>query len=116
MNPVTALGNFRVVPNMAQSLFVDSEVQVTFTVLISTATQASPAFAVFRDGQKISQEYRQLTGGGNVQSLVSGTYVDTGAALRKYHVYDLRWRTVNNITVTAFENNRTFQASNLRAV
>lgn len=114
-NPVTMSPQFTVVPNMAQNLFVDAEAQVNFSVLVSSLTVTSPAFAVFRDGRKISQEYRQQVTPGQ-QSLVTGSYVDTGAEIKRYHVYDLRWRSPDSVQITAFEKNRTFQASNLRAV
>ena len=104
---------WRVVPNMAQNLFVESNVQVTFTMLLQSTQPTSPRFCIFRDGQKLSQEYQQATQA-NIRSLVSGAYVDTGASLRKYHVYDLRWRP-QNVPIQSFNNNRTFQASNLRA-
>lgn len=107
---------WRVVPNMAQNLFVEASVQVTFSLLISATVSTSPRFAVFRDGRQISQIYHQLTVGGTppTQTLVSGTYVDPGATVRKYHVYDLRWRPTNT-PVISFQKNRTFQASNMRA-
>jgi hypothetical protein len=115
-NPTHATREYKPVPSMAQSLFVDSNVQVSFTLVITTPTPSSPVFAVFRDGVKISQEYHQSTGPNAGQTLVSGTYVDTNPSLKKHHVYDLRWKTAaDNVPVTAAEKNRTFQASNLRA-
>lgn len=115
LNPQNTDPNvWRVVPNMAQNLFVEASVQVTFSLLIASAVATSPRFAIFRDGQKLSQEYHQLTASGNVQTLVSGAYVDPNASFRRYHVYDLRWKPTNT-PVISFQKNRTFQASNMRA-
>jgi hypothetical protein len=113
-NPTTSLVAFRNVPTMAQNLYVTSNVQVSFSLLISTVTASSPRFKIYRDGQPLSQQYQQLTGGSNVHSLVSGSFIDTNPTLLKYHVYDLRWA-ANDVTVTGYLSDRTFQASNLRA-
>jgi hypothetical protein len=105
---------------MAQHLFVDSSVQINFMLMIATAQIPDTVnLQIFRDGQPISQIFYVSTTGAGVghsrQELGSGTYVDTGAALRKYHVYDLRWH-IGTSTAYAIQRNRTFQASNLRAV
>lgn len=108
-NPSTNSTAWKVVPNMAQMLYTNSSVQINFAVNIQTASAADTAyFAIFRDGQQISQIYAGGTG------LVSGTYVDTNPTMNRAHVYDLRWHRGAN-TVTATGKNRTFQASNLRA-
>lgn len=104
---------FKPIPNMAQSIKPDASVQISFSVLITAATNTSPRFAIFRDGKLISGFYNQVIVA-NVQSLVSGTYVDTNPSPLRYHVYDFRWW-ATNVPILSFEKNRTFQVSNLRA-
>lgn len=108
-SPSTKSTSFKVVPNMAQTLYTNSSVQINFAVSVETqATQDVAFFVIFRDGQQISQIYSGGTG------LVSGTYIDTNPAMNTTHVYDLRWHS-DGSTITATGKERTFQASNLRA-
>lgn len=115
LNPITDSHVYKAIPNMAQAIRVDSAVQIQFSMTASTAAVSSPYFAIYRDGKKISQEYRSSSTAGQ-DFLVSGTYVDTNPPMG-YHTYDLRWHVdlVTPSTVTAGSINRTFQASNLRA-
>lgn len=116
--PVSPQSNapiWKVVPNMAQNIYTDSHVQISFSINVSTgAVNDSPQFAIYRDGRKISQIFSTTTPAANRPVLVSGTYVDTKPSMRDTHVYDLRWRRGNS-PVIAFGKDRTFQASNLRA-
>lgn len=118
LNPTNAANlntanRFRVIPNMAQSIKPDSSVQISFSVLITAATNTSPRFAIFRDGRLISAFYNQVIVA-NIQSLVSGTYVDPIPTRLKWHTYDFRWW-ATDVAIKSFEKNRTFQVSNLRA-
>lgn len=115
LNKTTNAQAWKPMPNMAQTIRSDSDVQISFSASVSaTPTTHSPFFAIFRDGRQISQVYRSS---GTSIFLISGAYVDT-AAPKGLHVYDLRWKvdpTVTGGTITAVQINRTFQASNLRA-
>jgi hypothetical protein len=119
-DPTTMLTYYTSVPNMAQTIRSDSQVQVHFTMTARTANFQSPYFAVYRDGMKISQEYRSLgttpTGLNTHDFLVSGSYVDVNPP-PGLHTYELRWHVdpVAPGLMTAGANNRTFQVSNLRA-
>jgi hypothetical protein len=119
-NVSTNSTKYKTVPNMMQSLKTDSQVEVSFSLLVQADTPTSPVFRIFRDNIPISQEYHQLLGGSAVQSLVSATYVDTNPEMKKWHVYELRWKTTGTgstgVTITTKDKNRTFQASNLRAI
>jgi hypothetical protein len=113
---------YRPMPNMAQTIRTDSNVQISFSATVRTTPVFAPYFAIFRDGRKISQDYRSsgapITGqAGSNDFLISGAYVDTNAPMG-FHTYDLRWKidpTLGSGTITAGQKNRTFQASNLRA-
>lgn len=117
----TDITTFRPVPNMAQTLYVDSDVQVSFSVMIATAqVPDTVTLSIFRDRVQISQYYFVTTSsmnsatGHSFQVLGSGTFVDTNPTLRKIHVYDLRWHR-GEFKAFAFGKHRTLQASNLRA-
>lgn len=112
---VMTLPHYKPMPNMAQVIRSDSDVQISFCVTVSAAPAGhTPYFAVFRDGVKISMDYRAEAAN---YFLVSAVYVDTTVRMG-LHTYDLRWKVdpnVPNATVTANGRNRTFQVSNLRA-
>lgn len=117
VNRSTNLSNYTPVPNMGQAIKTDSNVQVNFSAVLRTNLVFAPYLAIFRDGIKISQDYRNSAGAANVDFLVSGNYVDTTAPMG-WHTYDLRWHVDPNVAqglVFATGTNRTFQASNLRA-
>lgn len=124
MNPITNQTFYTSVPNMAQTIRSDSQVQIHFTMTARAANLQAPFFAIFRDGMKISQEYRasgtplpaSAPSGVTNDFLVSASYVDTDPP-PGLHAYELRWHVdpANPGTVTAGNNNRTFQVSNLRA-
>jgi hypothetical protein len=120
LDPSTVSPYYTSVPNMAQTIKSDSQVQVHFSMTARTANFQSPYFAVYRDGMKISQEYRSLgttpTGPNTHDFLVSGSYVDVNPP-PGWHTYELRWHVdpVAPGQLTAGSNNRTFQVSNLRA-
>lgn len=107
---------FKVMPNMAQTIKIDSNVQISFSATVQTNPVFAPWFAIFRDGVQISQVYRSSGAGANADFLISGTYIDTNAPAG-FHTYDLRWKVDPGVTGTiiATKKNRTFQASNLRA-
>jgi hypothetical protein len=120
-NPTTNSTTYSSVPNMAQTIKSDSQVQINFTLTARTANFQSPYFAIYRDGMKISQEYRALgttpTGTTNTHDfLVSGTHIDPNPP-PGLHTYELRWHVDDQApgALTAGNNNRTFQVSNLRA-
>jgi hypothetical protein len=115
-DPTTTSPVYKAIPNMAQSIQVDAPVQVQFSATIRTSNAQSPYFAIFRDGIKISQEYRQAAPGGANEVLVTGSYLDSSPT-KGWHSYDLRWHVDPPLfgTITAGSRNRTFQASNLRA-
>lgn len=105
-------------PNMSQVIRTDSDVQISFSAVVSTVPVFAPYFAIFRDGIKISQDYRNSGGGSGINFLICGAYVDTNAPMG-FHTYDLRWKVDPSValaTITAGSKNRTFQASNLRAL
>jgi len=104
------------VPDMAQTIKVDSNVQVNFHLnLKSNIDNDSPFFAIYRDRRKISQEYRAQGAAAGVDFSITTTFTDTNAPAG-LHVYDLRWHVQNSLSqITASQNNRTFQVSNLRA-
>lgn len=116
VDKITASQSYKPMPNMAQTIRTDSNVQITFSATVRATPIQAPYFAIFRDGKKISQDYRNSGTAANVDFLVSGTYVDTNAPMG-YHTYDLRWHVDPTIQgqLTAGGKNRTFQASNLRA-
>jgi hypothetical protein len=102
---------------MAQAIRVDSNVQITFSATVRPTPNSAPFFAIFRDGVKISQDYRASGASLTGDTLVSGTYIDTNAPMG-HHAYELRWHVdplVPGATIIASGKNRTFQASNLRA-
>jgi hypothetical protein len=117
VDKTTSSLNYKPMPNMAQAIRTDSNVQISFSATVRTTPAFAPYFAVFRDGRQISQVYRSSGAGANVDFLISGTYVDNNAPMG-WHTYDLRWKsdpTVVAGVITAGQKNRTFQASNLRA-
>jgi hypothetical protein len=115
--PVSAPFEFLPIPNMTQSLFVDSSVQVTFFVSLSTASaNALVELVVFRDNQQISQIFSVTTSAANSPTSATGSYTDTHASIKKRHVYQLRWKPTTATTITADFTNRTFQCLNLRAI
>jgi hypothetical protein len=105
---------FKPVPNMAASIRPLASVQVNFVLQIATAQPTSPRFVIYRDGQRISQEYQQLTAGGDVRSLVSGTFLDSNPAAHQTHTYTLYCRPTN-VAVTFFQLDRTFQVNDTKA-
>lgn len=115
-SPTTSSSGYKPVPNMAQALQTDSSVQIQFSMTCSSAGTLAPFFAIYRDGVKISQEYRASGGGANIDFLVSGSYIDPNPP-KGWHTYDLRWHVNPTVpsTLTAGSKDRTFQASNLRA-
>lgn len=122
-DPHTNQSRFRVIANMAQSIKPDSDVQISFSLMIATSTwPQTVSLAIFRDGQQISQVYYVSTAvagvGHSRQELATGTYVDTMPSALKYHTYDLRWHVGagSGTTAYAYQKQRTFQVSNLRAI
>lgn len=112
--PVTGVHPFVVVPNMAQSLFVDSPVHITFFISFLTVTVPDTVkFAIFRDAAQVSQIYVGSTISVANPVTVSGAYTDI-KAVQGRHLYDLRWA-AGVSRVLAYGKNRTFQVSNLRA-
>lgn len=112
----TSSTGYKPVPNMAQAIRTDSAAQVQFSLTARSTGTAAPFFAIYRDGVKISQEYRQSGAGASIDFLVSGSYVDPDPPMG-FHTYDLRWHVdpVQGGTITAGGKQRTFQVSNLRA-
>jgi hypothetical protein len=114
-NPFTRSTDFHVVPNMAQTIYTTSSVQISFSLNVSTETVPDEAvFALFRDGQQLSQTYTVTTSTAYAPVPLTNTYVDTNPARNTTHVYDLRWKRVTSAAI-ANGKTRTFQASNLRA-
>jgi hypothetical protein len=116
-DPFTTATGFKAIPNMKQVIRTDSEVQITFFIDILTAAPDNQVqFAIFRDGQQISQVFNGSVATANTPINVSGSYTDLGPTMKKLHLYDLRWRVVGSThRVTAVGRRRTFQVSNLRA-
>jgi hypothetical protein len=106
---------FTPVPNMQQSLKVDSAVHITFFISIFTATVPDfVSFAIFRDNLQISQIFENTTSSTASATTVTGAYTDTKATFAR-HLYELRW-SGGASQVKAFFKHRTFQVSNLRAL
>jgi hypothetical protein len=115
LNPFTNSTVFKVVPNMVQTIYTTAGVQISISMNASTnAVPDSADFAIFRDGQKISQVYQITTSVVFVAVPVNITYVDTSPARNVVHVYDLRWHRGAHALI-ANGRNRTFQVSNLMA-
>lgn len=105
---------FRPVASMSAAIKPTASVQISWSTQISSAIATSPMFAIYRDGRLISQQYQQLTAGGNVRSNFAATYIDNTASPLKHHTYTLYCRPTNT-PITFFQLGRVFQVSDLRA-
>jgi hypothetical protein len=116
--PVTTPENpfpWKPVANMQASIKPQSSVQITFSAQISTPAPSSARFVIYRDGGRISQEYRQYTAGDTtVPSILSGTYVDENPTPNQIHSYHLYVLPVDQ-PVTFSQLGRVFQVLDQKA-
>lgn len=104
--PTTSSTTYAVIPEMTQTLtFHGNPVLLLFTMSFSQAA-GNGAFAIFKDGVQLSQDYS--IGTANATLLVAISYIDTPTAAS--HTYDIRWKVaVNTYTFTAVGTARRFQ-------